>query len=301
LWGGVSEPYKHTIRAFLAYFNSQMLRHSTLRFRFQNGSVGNFFFAGARVFFGSLDAAIFLYSRVSRIPDQCRVLPAISTNDHLMLAAELEDGTMIHGQSAISHPTDPDACTVVNKHDMQPMSAPVRRIMYLSSQGAHREHEIFPSGNKEVLAAIAETSAVVYGCGSLYTSICPSLILSGMGEQIAQIQRPKILLLNGSVDRETAGMDATAVVRAVTAALNRTHSARSGSSLNHAPSTYITAVLAPKGGGIPINMQELHEMGIFVITVESTLTTSGEVRFEPQMLVEAMKAMVRAYRPLKVL
>lgn len=49
LWGGVSEPYKHTIRAFLAYFNSQMLRHSTLRFRFQNGSVGNFFFAGARV------------------------------------------------------------------------------------------------------------------------------------------------------------------------------------------------------------------------------------------------------------
>lgn len=107
--------------------------------------------------------------------------------------------------------------------------------------------QIFPSGNKEVLAAIAETSAVVYGCGSLYTSICPSLILSGMGEQIAQIQRPKILLLNGSVDRETAGMDATAVVRAVTAALNRTHSARSGSSLNHAPSTYITAVLAPKG------------------------------------------------------
>lgn len=39
-----------------------------------------------RCSFGSLDAAIFLYSRVSRIPDQCRVLPAISTNDHLMLA-----------------------------------------------------------------------------------------------------------------------------------------------------------------------------------------------------------------------
>jgi len=30
--------------------------------------VGNFFFAGARMFFRSMEAAILLYSRVSRIP-----------------------------------------------------------------------------------------------------------------------------------------------------------------------------------------------------------------------------------------
>jgi hypothetical protein len=40
LWHGVSEPYKHTIRAFLVYFHNQIQRHSTERFNFRNGSVG---------------------------------------------------------------------------------------------------------------------------------------------------------------------------------------------------------------------------------------------------------------------
>ena len=40
LWRGVSDPYKHTIRAFLVHFHAQILRHSTERFVFRNGSVG---------------------------------------------------------------------------------------------------------------------------------------------------------------------------------------------------------------------------------------------------------------------
>ena len=40
LWAGVSDPYKHTIRAFLVHFQSAILRHSTERFSFLNGSVG---------------------------------------------------------------------------------------------------------------------------------------------------------------------------------------------------------------------------------------------------------------------
>lgn len=40
LWGGMSDPYKHTIRAFLVHFHSAILRHSSERFNFRNGSVG---------------------------------------------------------------------------------------------------------------------------------------------------------------------------------------------------------------------------------------------------------------------
>lgn len=54
-----------------------------------NCSIGNFFFAGARIFFQSLDAAIFLFSRVSQIPTESLVLPVISTNDRLTLGCEL--------------------------------------------------------------------------------------------------------------------------------------------------------------------------------------------------------------------
>lgn len=37
---GVSEPYKHTIRAFLVQFHMHILSHSTEHFSFKNGSVG---------------------------------------------------------------------------------------------------------------------------------------------------------------------------------------------------------------------------------------------------------------------
>lgn len=67
--------------------------------------VGNFFFAGARIFFRSLEAAIFLFSRVARIPGGSQVLPAICTESHITLGAELASGDVIVGQNEISHPS----------------------------------------------------------------------------------------------------------------------------------------------------------------------------------------------------
>lgn len=52
-------------------------------------SAGNFFFAGARLFLRSLEAAVFLFSRVARIPDGSAVLPAICTEGVITLGAEL--------------------------------------------------------------------------------------------------------------------------------------------------------------------------------------------------------------------
>ncbi len=40
-----------------------------------------------------------------------------------------------------------------------------------------QEHEVFPAPNPAVLAEIEGADAVVYAMGSLYTSICPSLVL----------------------------------------------------------------------------------------------------------------------------
>ena len=68
---------------------------------------GNFFFAGARLFFRSLEAAIFLFSRVARIPEGSLVLPAICTEERITLGAEMANGTVIRGQNEISHPAAP--------------------------------------------------------------------------------------------------------------------------------------------------------------------------------------------------
>ncbi|KAJ6377276.1 hypothetical protein OIU76_026281 [Salix suchowensis] len=131
-WKGVSKPYSETIRAFLVYFQNEILRRPNESFCFSNGSIGNFFFAGARIFFQSLDAAIFLFSRVSDIPAESLVLPVISTNDRLTLGCELWDGTIIRGQNEISHPTN-GFMQPIDKL-MELLSAAIEVMMILSCQ-----------------------------------------------------------------------------------------------------------------------------------------------------------------------
>jgi 2-phospho-L-lactate transferase CofD len=76
----------------------------------------------------------------------------------------------------------------------------ISRIWYINPYG----HEIRPSANPKVLSSLEDASAVIYSIGSLYTSIIPCLILKGVGEKIAsQNVKYKILILNGSLDRET--------------------------------------------------------------------------------------------------
>jgi hypothetical protein len=76
---------------------------------------GNFFFAGARTFFRSLDAAIFLFSRVARLPLGSAVIPAISTEERITLGAQLADGTRLRGQNVISHPPSSSTSPLVMK------------------------------------------------------------------------------------------------------------------------------------------------------------------------------------------
>ncbi|GLJ11387.1 hypothetical protein SUGI_0155200 [Cryptomeria japonica] len=224
LWNDVSRPYRETIRAFLVYFQNQILRRATENFCFGNGSIGNFFFAGARIFFQSLDAAIFLFSRVSQIPSDSLVLPAVCTNDRLTLGCELWNGTVIRGQNEISHPTS-GAVEPINKvvSSIPLLPARIKRIFYMSSEGTNLLHEIFPVVNGTVLELLSKVDCIVYAMGSLFTSICPSLVLHGVGEVICQRNCLKVLLLNGSHDRESMGMYASDFVTAISDALNRKH------------------------------------------------------------------------------
>ena len=73
----------------------------------------------------------------------------------------------------------------VEKHGRgPPLAAPVRRIFYLSAEGTMREHEVFPPPNPRLLAQMDSADAIVYGMGSLYTSICPSLVLKVWGSGV---------------------------------------------------------------------------------------------------------------------
>jgi 2-phospho-L-lactate transferase/gluconeogenesis factor (CofD/UPF0052 family) len=87
-----------------------------------------------------------------------------------------------------------------NKTDTEELPCRISRIWYINPYG----QEIRPPANPRVLEAINDSQAIIYSIGSLYTSIIPSLILRGVGKAIAMSPaRHKILILNGSLDRET--------------------------------------------------------------------------------------------------
>ncbi|XP_057247079.1 uncharacterized protein YNL011C isoform X2 [Beta vulgaris subsp. vulgaris] len=289
LWEGVSVPYRETIRAFLVYFQHQILMRSEEKFCFSNGSIGNFFFAGARIFFQSLESAVFLFSRVSEIPKESLVLPVISTNDRLTLGCELWDGRTIRGQNEISHPTN-GLLEPINKNSCSVEALPsrIKRVFYMSSEGQNLLHEVFPPPNPAVLDQLRSVNCIVYAMGSLFTSICPSLVLNGFGEIISSRSCPKILLLNGTHDRETSGFSASCFVTAITDALNRTHG-NSKYCLNNPPSMYVNTILVPRNGEIPVDANALSNQGIYdVVTVDSLQDPKVGITFDPNSLIQSL-------------
>ncbi|KAI4323714.1 hypothetical protein L6164_023299 [Bauhinia variegata] len=293
LWMDVSRPYRETIRAFLVYFQNQILRRSEELFCFSNGSIGNFFFAGARIFFQSLDAAIFLFARVSEIPSESLVLPVISTNDRLTLGCELWDGTIIRGQNEISHPTN-GSTEPINKERFSAQALPsrIKRVFYMSSEGNNLLHEVFPTANPVVLEQLKNVDCIVYAMGSLFTSICPSLVLLGIGEIISSRSCIKVLMINGTQDRETSGFSASSFVTAISDALNRTYG-DTCNRLQNLPSHYINTLFVPRDGEIPVDIDRLAAQGIFdVVVVDSISDPKLGIIYDPKSLIQALANLI---------
>ena len=227
----------------------------------------------------------------------------------MSLGAELEDGALLRGQTAISHPdatSSPRARPAgVDKSRGSsaelPLPSPVRRVLYLSTEETDELHEVFPRVNPAVLGRLATADAVVYGVGSLWSSICPSLIPAGVGEAVAARDCAKVVMLNGSRDRETTGMGVMDVVRAVTSSLNRQHARGAGRGarpLDHPPSAYVTAVLAPAGGEFDAEAARdaLAAVGIHTVITVAAEEEQGRVIFRPRALVQALRTVVDAHR-----
>lgn len=247
LWVDISSPKRELIRSYLNSFNLEVVKRMrpSSRFDFSNASVGNLFLTGARLFTGSFEAAIYLLSSVCAVPDGVSVLPAINTNFAHHIAAGLRDGTVITGQNDISHPSYPTAAVPgvgvstraaplpagheadhheqvedanlpgslpalrrpaisFSKQDDEDLPSRIDRIWYINPYG----QEIRIPANPRVLDAVHSSHTVIYSIGSLFTSLIPNLVLRGVGEAVANpAVRNKILLLNGTTDRETGPSD----------------------------------------------------------------------------------------------
>lgn len=165
-----------------------------------------------------------------------------------------------------------------SKTDDSALPSRIERIWYINPYG----QEIRPPANPKVLSAIEQAEAIIYSIGSLYTSLAPCLVLRKVGSTLAATGRntPKILLLNGSHDRETgpdhAAFTATEFVRAI--ARSCAYSDSSSSRLSkEEPTKYVTHVIYISGNGSPeVDTVELKSMGIECFQVYGRRNPQGE-------------------------
>jgi 2-phospho-L-lactate transferase/gluconeogenesis factor (CofD/UPF0052 family) len=345
LWTLIPSHKKELIRSFLNNLNLEIVKRARPSniFNFQSASVGNLFLTGARLFVGSFESAIYLLGSITSVPQNVSVIPAINSNFSHHISAGLVDGTIIVGQNEISHPSAPTAAPAVSpfpensrrislvsdsiedahlpgtlpslrkpaitfaKSHTAPLSSPIERIWYINPYG----QEIRPSPNPKVLDHLATAGVVIYSIGSLYTSIIPSLILKGVGDAI-QKATYKILILNGSLDRETRSLsrgpfDAMDFVDAISQACKS-----SSTALLTTPDTdheivtedeyksYVTHIIHLQGEGTPrVDKSELAKCGIETVRLygrkmEGADEENGErgMYYDAQALGQALEAIL---------
>lgn len=197
----------------------------------------------------------------------------------------------------------------------------IDRVWYINPYG----QEIRPPANPRVLEALNDAQAIIYSIGSLYTSIIPSIVLRGVGKSImTSPARYKILILNGSLDRETgppseqfsASDFVEAITRAGEESRGRRHQKfppRRGSATSpSSPETirpyaslpytaYVTHILHLDGPGTPhVDRERLAEMGIETLRLYGRKVTAMEgdqehvvgMKYDANGLVQALEVVL---------
>ncbi|KAH7884009.1 UPF0052-domain-containing protein [Phlebopus sp. FC_14] len=303
LWSGIPNDRKETIRGFLVYFENEVLKRAHKDFSFLNGSIGNYFISGAQIFFRSLPSAIFLFASITN--SQANILPVIVTNHTVTIAAELENGSRLVGQCEISHPVSPSSSSEEGREDApksdifspvdgmaewfphrsnvmysqankgrgyEALKSRICKLYYINAYG----HEVHPTPNPEFIRSLSTLEALVYSCGSLWTSIIPCLALRGVAPAIARSAslRAKILLLNGKNDRETDGYAAMDYVRAIASVLNLHYQTPpyglGNANTNFPISAFITHLVYLEDTTVEVNVKALTSFGVKCMMVRGT-------------------------------
>ena len=181
----------------VALADTEPLMQRLFQYRFAEDSAlrghnfGNLFITAMTKITGDFEQAVQASSKVLAI--RGRVVP--STNTKVRLVAEHADGSVTLGETKISA-----------------SDVPIRRI-YLEPTGCQ------PTA--DALHAIQEADAIVFGPGSLYTSIIPNLLVEKLVDAIVMSKALKVYLCNVMTQsRETQGYRASDHVRALIAHSN---------------------------------------------------------------------------------
>jgi len=170
----------------LALADKETLLNELMSFRFESDeedskselaghNLGNIILTALTTKSGSFMEAIYLMSQVLKIKGD--IIP--STSQIVTLYAHMEDGTIVKGESNIPK--------TQNK---------VRDVFYDEPVAA----------TKQAIKAIETADLIVFGIGSLYTSICANLIIPDISKALIHSNAKKVYLCNAMTQKgETDG------------------------------------------------------------------------------------------------
>jgi uncharacterized cofD-like protein len=181
-----------------ALADEEQLITELFQYRFKTGSgleghsFGNLFLTAMCQITGDMFSAIKESSKVLNILG--RVLP--STLDNVKLAAEMDDGTVVIGESLI-----PEA------------KGRIVRLRCIPE---------CPKTLPEVIEAIQHAELIILGPGSLYTSVLPNLLIADIAQAISLSKAPKLYVANIMTQPgETDGYTVADHVQAILSHCNR--------------------------------------------------------------------------------
>ena len=252
-----------------ALANAEPLMRELMHYRFTEGSLagqsfGNLFLAALNGISPTFDEAVARMSQVLAITGQ--VLP-VTTAD-VQLEAELENGARVVGESKIFYCKKREDCRI-------------RRVRLIP------EH---PKALAGALEAIAQADMIVFGPGSLYTSIIPNLLVDGIVEAVHGARGLKIYVANVMTQEgETEGYTLSDHIRAL-------FQHAGGKALfelclvNSAP--IAPELLAPyaREGAEPVRVDRAacRELGVEIVDRPVAGTQAGLVRHDPALLARAL-------------
>ena len=178
----------------LALSDSEPLMHDLMNYRFAGEdnmdiaghSLGNLILTALTNMSGSFDKAIKTTSELLKVHG--KIIP--STLQSVELSAKMEDGTIVLGEKNI--PSDKQY---------------IESVFY--------EKEV--KANPEAIKAIEEADMIIYGIGSLYTSILPNTIIEGISSALNSSKAKKIYFANCMTQaNETYNLDLKDHVDALT-------------------------------------------------------------------------------------
>ena len=267
------QPPGDSRNCLVALADTEEVMESVFSYRFACGtleghSLGNLLLAGISNISGDFQKGIEQLGKIFAISG--KVYP--STLQQVVLTADLDSGAKAYGETAVRDTEGVILRVYLEPEDCRPLP--------------------------EAVQAIEEADLIVLGPGSLYTSVLPNLLVSGLRDKIRESDAPCVYICNIMTEKgETDNFRVSDHLRAIQ---------------NHCGQGFVDAVLTAEGhiedvvlkryeaeGSAPVfgDQQETEKLGVRYYEA-AIIQADGVVRHDPDRLAKELVRLLFQWKPM---